>query len=148
MKEIAVLALAVGILVVIPPPIRAQGPPGSRGAGRRIYDPRTQETVHGEVVDVERIPSTKGRIGGVHLVVRTDKETIPIHLGPAWYVDKQKVQVERGDHVEVEGSRVAPDGKAVIIARQVKKGGDVLTLRNEAGVPVWAGRGAGRRGGT
>jgi DNA helicase TIP49 (TBP-interacting protein) len=144
MKRIAVLPLALGILGSIAASSLAQGPHG-RGAGTRIYDSRTVETVNGEVVSVDRIAPANGRSGGVHLTLKTDRETIPVHLGPAWYVDAQKVRVERGDHVEVEGSRVSVEGKPAIIAREVKKGGQTLTLRNAAGVPAWAGRGAGRR---
>lgn len=144
MKEIAVLILGLVTLGPIARPVWAQGPQ-ARGAGARIYDPHTVATVSGEVVDVEHVASAKGRSGGVHVMLKTAGETIPVHLGPAWYVDEQKVHVGRGDHVEVEGSRVSFEGKPAIIARQVKKDGQTLTLRNEAGVPVWAGRGAGRR---
>jgi hypothetical protein len=55
------------------------------------------------------------------------------------------VRFERLDHVEVEGSRISFEGKPAIIARQVKKGGAMLILRNEEGIPAWAGRGGGRR---
>jgi hypothetical protein len=80
----------------------------------------------------------------VHLTLKTDKETIGVHLGPASYVDKQKVHVARGDKIEVEGSRVTYEGKPAIVARQIKKGEETLTLRDASGVPAWAGRGGPR----
>jgi hypothetical protein len=103
------------------------------------------ETVSGEIVAVERVPAGRGGSGGVHVTLKTDRETLPVHLGPAWYLDQQKVRFERLDHVEVEGSRISFEGKPAIIARQVKKGGATLILRNEEGIPAWAGRGGGRR---
>ena len=147
MTTIALLVFGLTMLGGIVPSGHAQSPPG-RAAGGGGYDPSTVETVRGEVVGVEHIAAAKGRSGGVHLMLKTDRETVPVHLGPAWYVDKQNVHVERGDRVEVTGSRVSFAGKPAIIARQVTKGGKTLTLRNEAGVPAWAGRGGGpHRGG-
>jgi hypothetical protein len=46
-----------------------------------------------------------------------------------------------GDKVEVTGSRVTYEGQPTIIAGEVKKGAQVLKLRDAAGVPVWAGQG-------
>jgi hypothetical protein len=123
---------------------QAYGQPRHR-AGGTGYDSSTVETVSGEIVAVERVPAGRGRSGGVHITLKTDRETLPVHLDPAWYLDKQKVRLERLDHVEVEGSRISFKGKPAIIARQVKKGGAMLVLRNEAGIPAWAGRGGGRR---
>jgi hypothetical protein len=114
----------------------ARGP-----GGGRTYDPRTVETLRGDVASVETVTGAKGRSGGVHLAVRTDRETVSVHLGPAWWVEKQKLHIAKGDAVEVRGSRITYDGKPAVIAREVTKGGDTLVLRNEAGVPVWAGRG-------
>lgn len=81
------------------------------------------------------------------MTVKTDKEKVTVHLGPAWYVDAHPPRLESGDEMEVEGSRVSIDGKPALVAREVRKGGEVLALRNDAGIPAWAGYGGGRRGG-
>lgn len=129
-------ALALGLLVC------ADGfaQRGRRGAGP-VYDPKTVETITGSVESVERVPGPKGPAGGVHLQVKTDKETLSVHLGPSWYVDKQDVKITRGDRVDVTGSRVTSAGKPVLIAAKVTKGDKVLELRDDAGVPRWSGRG-------
>jgi hypothetical protein len=49
------------------------------------------------------------------------------------------VKIEPGDRVEITGSRVTVEGKPTIIAAEVRKGDEVLQLRDAAGVPVWAG---------
>ena len=74
--------------------------------------------------------------------LQTDKETIAVHLGPSWYIDKQTPKIETNDTITVTGSRVTVDGKPAIIAAQVKKGNEILKLRDENGIPVWR-RGAG-----
>ena len=105
----------------------------------RMYDPKTVETISGEVVRVDTITPMKGMSGGVHLVVRTDKESISVHLGPAWYLENQDVKIQPRDKVEITGSRITFDGKPAIIAREVKKGDEVLDLRDDNGYPVWSG---------
>ena len=52
----------------------------------RMYDQKTVETISGEVVSVDVITPAKGMCYGVHLMVKTAKETISIHLGPGWYI--------------------------------------------------------------
>ena len=70
-------------------------------------------------------------------MLQTDKETIAVHLGPGWYIDKQTPQIETNDTITVTGSRVTIDEKPAIIAAQVKKGNEILKLRDENGIPVW-----------
>jgi hypothetical protein len=57
--------------------------PGSQYS--RMYDPKAVETIRGEVTSVDRITPAKGMSGGIHMLVKTDKETISVHLGPSWY---------------------------------------------------------------
>jgi len=84
---------------------------------------------------------SRGDYQGVHLTVKTDKETIAVHLGPSWYLDQQKMIFAPKDTVEITGSRVTFDGKPAIIAAEVKKGGQSLKLRDATGIPLWAGQG-------
>jgi hypothetical protein len=105
----------------------------------RMYDPKTVETISGEVERVDTITPMKGMSGGVHLLVKTDKESISVHLGPAWYLENQDVKIEPKDKVEITGSRITFDKKPAIIAKEVKKGEEVLNLRDDNGYPVWSG---------
>jgi hypothetical protein len=41
------------------------------------------------------------------------------------------------DEVEIAGSKVKQDGSDLILAREVAKGDDVLTLRFKDGKPAW-----------
>jgi hypothetical protein len=112
----------------------------SNVVAQRNYDPKTVETIQGKVLSVEKMQQ---RGHGIHLMLQTDKETISVHLGPSWYIDKQTPKVEANDTITVTGSRVTVDGKPAIIAAQVKKGNEVLKLRDDNGVPAWS---RGRRG--
>lgn len=117
---------------------------GSGGWGmgsqyQRMYNPATVETISGTIESVDKITPMKGMMYGIHLILKTDKETISVHLGPGWYIERLDTKIEKGDRIEVRGSRVTMMGKPVIIASEVKKGDNILKLRDENGIPVWAG---------
>ena len=118
---------------------RGSGGWGSQGAYARLYNPATIETVSGQVTAVERVTPLKGMGAGIHLKLKTDKETVSVHLGPAWYIERLDARIEKGDSLQVTGSRVNVAGKPAIIASEVKKGDALLTLRSDSGVPVWSG---------
>ena len=88
---------------------------------------------------MDRITPTKGMYYGVHLIVKTDKETISVHLGPGWYIENQDVKIVPKDKIEVKGSRITYEGKPAIIAATVTKGDEMMELRDTNGFPVWSG---------
>jgi hypothetical protein len=104
-----------------------------------MFNPKTVETISGEVIRVGRIVPFKGMSRGVHLLLKTDKENISVHLGPAWFIENQDIKVEPGDRVEVKGSRITFRGKPIIITTELKKGDIILRLRDENGLPLWSG---------
>ena len=112
---------------------------------QRNYDPKTVETLQGKVLSADKATRAQGRSHGVHLTLQTDKETVAVHLGPAWYIDKQTPKIEANDTITVTGSRATVDGKPAIIAAQVKKGNEILKLRDENGIPAWRRAGRGNR---
>ena len=147
MKKI-VFAMAVGIFGLIfanvsfaQPMMQWRGSGGWGGGSRynMMYNANTVETIKGEIVKIERIMPMRGMSHGVHLMVKTSKETIDVHLGPAWYIENQDVKLKVGDKIEIKGSRITLQGKPVIIAAEVKKGDVTLKLRDERGFPMWAG---------
>lgn len=115
---------------------------GGWGAGTpygRLYDQKTMETIAGEVVGVETITPLKGMSSGVHVMLKTGKEKISVHLGPAWFLERQDIKIVPGDQVEIQGSRISFQGKPAMIAAELRKGDEILKLRDENGFPVWSG---------
>lgn len=149
-KKIIGLVLALSLVLTaslaFAQPMRG-GMKGWKGSGnwgmetpyQRMYNPATVETISGTVESVDKITPMKGMYYGIHIQLKTDKETISVHLGPGWFVERMDTKIEKGDKVEVKGSRVTMMGKPAIIAAEVKKGDSVLKLRDENGFPVWAG---------
>ncbi|MDA8089378.1 MAG: hypothetical protein M0Z61_04035 [Nitrospiraceae bacterium] len=118
---------------------RGSGGWGMGSAYQRMYNPQTVEPISGTIESVDKFTPMRGMGYGIHLMVKTDKETIPVHLGPGWYIERQDMKFKKGDKVEVTGSRVTFEGKPAIIAQEVKKDGGTLILRDDAGIPEWAG---------
>jgi hypothetical protein len=105
----------------------------------RMYDPKTVETLSGEVVSLDKITPMKGMTYGVHAILKTGKETIAVHLGPEWFIENQDVSIAPKDRIEVTGSRINFEGRPAIIAAEVRKGEEVLVLRDASGFPIWCG---------
>lgn len=112
---------------------------GRNSAYQRLYDTDTVETIEGEVVKTEYLAPKRGRGQGVHLQLKTEDELLSVHLGPRWFLAEQDIQIAKGDHIEVTGSRATLNGKPAIIAAEIVKGDESLRLRDEEGFPVWAG---------
>lgn len=148
MKKMTILLAVTALLgiLAVPEAYGQRGPQGRGGGGwgagskyNRLYDVKTVETVSGEVLVVDKITPSKGMSNGVHLELKTETGTVSVHLGPAWFIENQDITIWPKDKIEIKGSRVTYEGKPAIIAAEVKKGDSVLKLRDENGVPVWAG---------
>ncbi len=118
----------------------AAGQQGGSGAG--LYNPRTVETVQGLVVSGPAPPSAEGLPEPVHLTLQTaGGKKITVILGPRFYVEKQGVKIAVLDRIEVTGSLIQLQGKPALIAAEVRKGSQVLKLREPDGLPLWGRQG-------
>ena len=103
------------------------------------FNPSTLETIEGEVLNITYHPSKSNADSmGLHMTVKTDIETIPVHLGPTWYLEQQE-ELKKGDRVAITGSRITFKNKPAIIAAEITRGQMTLQLRNKRGIPMWKG---------
>ena len=121
-------------------PIQWRGSKGwePESAYCRLYDAKHVATITGKIVRIESVVPMPGMGYGVYLMLKTDSETLPVHLGPKEYVEKQTNHFVAGDTVEVTGSRVACNGKPAFLAATVKHGADTAKFRELNGRPAWA----------
>jgi len=127
-----VVGLAIGMASY------AQTPRGPRGAP--VYNPATEITVKGTVEAVHQVTGRQGW-GGTHLQLKTESETLDVHVGPSWFLSQKKMTFAKGDQIEVTGSKVKFDKADALLAREITKGDQKLTLRDKNGFPVWSRRG-------
>lgn len=131
-------------VLVLAAPFWAQPALGTEGGPRMHYgmmwDAKTVEILKGEVASVDKYtPGRGGKSYGLKLTLKKDKETLPVILGPGWYVEQQRFSVAPKDKVEVKGSRMTIQGQPTIIAAEVRTGDQMLKLRHDKGIPLWVG---------
>ncbi|HUL80394.1 MAG TPA: hypothetical protein VL691_24235 [Vicinamibacteria bacterium] len=114
--------------------------PNDTGPTNSGYDLDTVTVVRGTVASVTVAPARGAQPGGTHVSLQNEGTVMEVHLGPTWFLDREGVELSRGDALEVTGSVVDLGGATVMIARDVKKGQNVVRLRDEQGLPLWAGR--------
>jgi hypothetical protein len=109
------------------------------GGPSSLYNPGTVVTVSGIVLSKSH-PAAKGLPQLIYLTLKTKTDKIAIFLGPDLYVNKLPVQIHDLDEVQVTGSKIIWESKPVIIAAEIKRGDQILKLREPNGVPVWSGQ--------
>jgi hypothetical protein len=128
-----VAALLGGLLVASP--LLAQTPPAKAPTPKAPeYDPTAEVTFTGVVEDFHE-SQLRGDHPGLHLMVKTETESIEVHACPVRFLKELDFALDKGDTVKVIGSR--PGGTGVVIAREITKGQTSLILRDKAGAPVW-----------
>ena len=139
-KRTARNAAAVVLLasLVGSPPLLAQGGRGQDAWGAGNYDPATEVTLSGTVDEVVTIPGPREGMDGIHLVLRTAAGVRGVHVGPVTFMSNQGFAFAAGDAITVVGSIVTIEGREALIAREIRNGDTVLTLRNAEGIPLWA----------
>ena len=117
------------------------GGPGAGPAGGygRMYDPAKAETVSGEVVSVAQVTPARRMGPGIAVTLKTGEGDLVVHLGPQWFIERQDVKLAPGDKVEIKGVKAVRANQNIFIAGEVKKGDEVLVLRDNSGIPVWSG---------
>ena len=117
----------------------APAPPAKQAPAAKApeYDPKAEVTFKGTIEDFHE-SQMRGDHPGLHLIVKTETETIEVHACPVKFMKELDFALDKGDAVTVIGSR--PGGTGVVVAREITKGQTSLTLREKSGAPIWVGR--------
>lgn len=102
------------------------------------YDPATEGVFKGTVVEVrDRQCPVSGGMGSHVILKLEDGSTIEVHLAATKFVKSYDLVFNKGDQIEVTGSKVKFEGVDTIFAREVKRGDDTFLFREKNGKPVW-----------
>jgi len=102
------------------------------------YDKATEIKVKGTVVDVRDYSCPISGTMGAHLTLKVqDGSTIELHLAATKYVKSYEMVFNKGDEIEVIGSKVKLNDADTIMAREITRGQDSFVFRDENGKPVW-----------
>jgi hypothetical protein len=102
------------------------------------YDHATEVTLKGLIGDIsERTCPVSGTMGFHFMLKLQDGNTIEVHVAASKFIKEYEIALNKGDEVEVIGSKVKFEGTDIIIARQVTHGNDVFVFRFKDGKPAW-----------
>ncbi len=100
------------------------------------YDIANEVKIKGVVEDIREVP---GEFEGTQLVVKTDTSTVLVHVAPADFLKEMDTSFKKGDEVQVIGAKAPNTTEGEILAREITVGTNTTTLRDDKGIPVWAG---------
>ena len=114
----------------------AQAPPVAKAPATKApeYDVKAEVTIKGVVEDIHE-SKMRGDHPGLHLILKTETETIEVHACPVLFMSELEFVIEKGDTLTVDGSR--PEAGGIVVAREITKGQVSLRLRDKTGAPVW-----------
>lgn len=145
-RSLILVALIAGVLVSQTQAQMAIRWKGTAGWGlgtkyESLFNHYNLQVFDGTIYRIDTITPISGMAMGIQLVLRTPtREEIPIHLGPAWYVLFQDMNLGLNDQVSVVGARFSLNGKNTVAAFEVRTREKVLMLRDsEDGIPYWCG---------
>jgi len=100
------------------------------------YDIKNEVKVKGVIEEIREVP---GPFEGTHLVVKTDSKTVLVHVAPADFLKEIDTSFNKGEQIEVVGCKALDTAEEEVLAREITVGPNTTTLRDDKGVPVWAG---------
>jgi hypothetical protein len=106
------------------------------------YDRTTETTLKVTVAEFKLVPPSGGK-PVAYLLTKTgsdkdkDKDAVQIFLCPKSFLDELGIAFKADESIQITGSKVKQDGADLILAREVVKSGETLTLRFQDGKPAW-----------
>ena len=123
-------------------PVADKTPYESVNKSEKLYSEDAVQTVKGTIIDTRTV-TLKDGAEFMQMDVETEKGTVPVHLGPTWYMNEyaDRFDVNKGRSVSVIGSSSLVQGKEVLVASELtnEEGKQHMRLRHPGGVPAWVG---------
>ena len=129
--------IAIIVVLAVTTTLFAAPKSGSASAVPK-YNPATEVTIKGTVVEItDRNCPVSGGMGSHVTLKLADGSTIEVHLATTKFVKTYDLELNKGDELEVTGSKVTFEGAETIFAREIKRGQDTFVFRDKEGKPVW-----------
>jgi hypothetical protein len=100
------------------------------------YDLHTETKIKG-VIDEVNLLAIESRKDFTELIIKNGDDKAHIYLCPKPFQEEMGISFIKGDQIAVTGSKVKQDTAEVILARELVKGTDTLSFRDDKGNPVW-----------
>jgi hypothetical protein len=97
----------------------------------------TVERYSGQVGFLKQEECTICKCVELSVGLKVNGDTLLVKLGPKQYFEARDFALSRGDLIEVTGITYNQRGETVVLATEVRKGGDKISLREKLGKPRW-----------
>jgi len=98
------------------------------------YDKSAEVKVKGVIDEVRTAPDNS-----IHLTLKNVTGSLEVFVAPEKFLKEMEIVFAKGETIEVLGSQLSVGGTAILLAREVTRNADVVTVRDEQGKPVWVG---------
>ena len=130
------VSLLILALLVAGAPLLAQQNQSNSAVPK--YDPAAETVFKGAVDEVRDRECPVSRGVGSHVMLKlAEGKIIEVHIAPAKFVKSYEVTFNKGDQLEVTGTKVDFEGVQTILAREIKRGSDTFAFRDKEGKPIW-----------
>jgi len=138
LKSLPLLALALGLLAVLPAQAQSSTPNATASSPAALgpaYDITKEITIQGNILKIEA-PASGSTLVGTHVQIQTPQGVVDSHLGSGAIVSAQSLGIYPGMSVTVTGMMATYGGNSVLLARVLTTPNRVFNLRNEHGIPA------------
>jgi hypothetical protein len=107
-------------------------------SGAPKYDTAKEVTLKGVVQEVKDFQCPVSGGLGAHLVVKTEKAPVTVHLALSKFLSEYGFGFAKGDEVEITGAKArVGDDENAILARKIERGNQTFNFRDKNGKPLW-----------
>lgn len=83
----------------------------------------------GKILSLGKIQSPKTGMPGMKMTLKiSESKKLIVHMGAEWIGLSRRLQLTEGDNIVVTGPLVSAGDKAVLLAREIKKGSKKIVL--------------------
>jgi sporulation protein YlmC with PRC-barrel domain len=102
------------------------------------YDVSKLTTSEGTVQSLGTFHIEANSAPGLLIELKTEKgDVMVVHAGPSAFAQSKSFTLATGDKISVSGTQIEFDSKTILMAGEVKRGNDTLTLRDSSGKVQW-----------
>ena len=102
------------------------------------YDPANEVRLTGVIEEVKNFECPVSGTMGFHIVLRSGDQSQIVHVAASKFIKEYEITFEKGDRIEVVGSKATLEGgETAILAREITRGQSTYAFRDKDGKPLW-----------
>lgn len=123
-------AIAIALFVILALPLCL----AQNSSASPRYEKSQETKLKGVVEEIQSTPARE-----VQLIVKMDGEKLEVYVAPESFLREMELSFAKGDQLEIVGAKHIVNGTPELLAREITRNSNTMTLRDDNGVPVWAG---------